>query len=224
MPKRRPSNTKPRCVVVIADVIASRERSPAERRRLQQRLQEQIALLNDNHHDALLSKFAITLGDEFQAVLKTPASIPQIFRDSFFWLNEVRLRWGVGCGTLATDVEEYAIGMDGPAFHQARQALEHAKDENRLGGVFTGFGPPDDDIFNGFARLIWDRYAGLKPKQLETVMLMHALPTQSAIAAQRGVTESAVSDALKSAGWDALQEAERGWEAALGRFDFASQW
>ena len=111
-----------------------------------------------------------------------------------------------------------------PAFHEARQALENSKNGERLGGVFIGFGARHDDILNGFARLIWDRYAGLKPKQLETVMLMHSLPTQSAIAAKRGVTESAVSDALKSAGWDALQEAERGWEAALGEFDFTSQW
>ncbi len=117
-------------IVVIADVVNSRQ--IADRRVFQKRLERSLEHLQKSHSD-LVSPPTVTLGDEFQAVYRRA---DHVFRD-FFMLQRLlyphRLRVAVGVGRLSTRVNKrMSIGMDGPAFHLARQGIIEAKQSGVL--------------------------------------------------------------------------------------------
>ena len=83
---------------------------------------------------ALLSPYTITLGDEFQAVYGRADDLFHDFWSIRYAIFPVRIRFSIGVGTLTTRINPgSAIGMDGPAFHRARQGIEELK---RSGGAF----------------------------------------------------------------------------------------
>jgi hypothetical protein len=108
-------------LALIGDIVDSKQ---LERRgEFQTKL---AALLKSvsTRNPALASPYTITLGDEFQAVYKSPDTL---FADLFSILAEihpVRARFAVGIGPLSTSInKKQALGMDGPAFHRAREAI-----------------------------------------------------------------------------------------------------
>jgi len=125
-------------LAVIGDIISSRE--VEERHALQAALEEAFQALNDPGEsasgppdpsaEALLSPFTLTLGDEFQAVYK---NADRVIRDSLYILEAAhphQVRFSYGVGTMDTDINtDQAIGMDGPAFHRARDGIEALKEE-----------------------------------------------------------------------------------------------
>lgn len=120
--------------VLIGDLVGSRKAQ--DRAALQKRLRSAVRLLNRKRGGVLRSPFTITLGDEFQAVYKDPRTG---FADLFFLLHALapnRVRFALAAGDIATKINRVqAIGMDGPAFHEARGVLERLKAERRLFGV-----------------------------------------------------------------------------------------
>ena len=119
-----------RVVTVIGDLVASKAmpKRAVFQRRLTKVLEQTSAAAS-----ALASPYTITLGDEFQAVYRTADSlfvdIVKIMAD----IHPVRARFAIGVGDLTTRINaERALGMDGPAFHQAREALTALKAEGRL--------------------------------------------------------------------------------------------
>lgn len=121
-----------RYLVLIADIESSKEIKEEQRESLQAKLQEELDLLNQTEH-APVSPYTITLGDEFQAVFKdTGALFVHIFR-ILTVLYPVRARFSLGVGSIATPVNtDQAIGMDGPAFHEAREGMEVMKERGYL--------------------------------------------------------------------------------------------
>ena len=123
-----------RHLVLIGDLVASRK--APDRAALQKRLQSAVKLLNKKRSDQLRSPFTITLGDEFQSVYKDAQTA---FADLFFLLHALapaRIRFALATGDIATKINRtQAIGMDGPAFHEARAILDHLKADRRLFGV-----------------------------------------------------------------------------------------
>ena len=92
---------------------------------------------------ALASPYTVTLGDEFQALYSDPTSIMKDLFTLWGRLAPVKFRLSVGMGELDSDVNpRQALGMDGPAFHLAREGLIALKKHpgNRL-GFFPGTGP-----------------------------------------------------------------------------------
>lgn len=55
----------------------------------------------------------------------------EILRQIQIDLAPIEIVFGVGLGKLSTDIGDYAIGADGPAFHFARAALSQAKSERK---------------------------------------------------------------------------------------------
>src|SRR5262252_6237974 len=105
----------PAYVAVIADMVRSRELPSTQRAVVQKHFQELVTTLNREYGDSLASKFAITLGDEFQGLLTTSTVLPDLI-----WLIEERfsdrkVRVGIGLGTLDTPLQAHAINIDGPA-------------------------------------------------------------------------------------------------------------
>lgn len=121
-----------RFLVLIADIESSKEIKEENRGALQVKLQAELDHLNQTDH-APVSPYTITLGDEFQAVFEdTERLFIDLFRISAV-LHPVKARFSLGVGSVATPVNtEQAIGMDGPAFHEARKGMEMLKKSGYL--------------------------------------------------------------------------------------------
>ncbi len=189
---------------------------PAPQRAVvQEQFGQLIDSLNRLYGEDLRAKFVITLGDEFQAILQSPRIIPHLV-----WTLEERfqarqLRLGFGFGSIYTAIQEYAINVDGPSLHSARFAIEAAKRKDLRGGVFSGFGPVFDPVFNGFARVLYHQRASWPPRQREVARHLHRGEKGTDIAVRMGITKQAVSRYAMLAGWEAYREAEQGWTAVL---------
>jgi hypothetical protein len=114
-------------LAVIADVVASRDLP--DRDAVQQRLQASLSERNaEVRKTPLASPYTLTLGDEFQ-VLATAAR--GLFRDLLQVATElapVRLRFVLALGAIDTPINpDQAIGMDGSAFHRARDGIGRLK-------------------------------------------------------------------------------------------------
>jgi len=121
---------------LIGDLVRSRE--VRDRRDLQGRLERALGQLN-RRRKGLLSPYTITLGDEFQAVYHRADTCFQDFWAIRYSIYPVRVRFSVGLGNLTTRINpRSAIGMDGPAFHLAREGIEALK---RVGGDFRAGEP-----------------------------------------------------------------------------------
>lgn len=206
---------KPLYIGLIADMVGSRRLFARDRPEIQRRFASFVSSLNRSFKKQLTAKFIVTLGDEFQGILNDPTVIPELvwtFEEKF---QERDLRIGFGLGTLTTDVPRYAINLDGPALHHARESIELAKHENWLGGVFTGFGEEDTVVLNGLARLLQFQRQRLKPQQHRVLSLLRKGSTQAAIANSLKITPQAVSDYQRRAGWDAYQQGEKALLAIL---------
>ena len=116
-------------VAVIGDIKRSRELE--QREAVQSRLQRACVELNRREDlEGLLSPFTVTLGDEFQALFGSFRAVWRaIFAIEAAMGDGVEIRFGIGVGAMDTAINrEAAIGMDGPAFHRARHAIEQLKE------------------------------------------------------------------------------------------------
>lgn len=200
---------------MIADMVASRSLSPYQRSSVQEEFTELIERLNELYRKHLRAKFVITLGDEFQGLLQNPEIIPDLIwtLEQLFTARELRL--GFGFGDIYTSVKDYAINVDGPAFHSARSSLEAAKKRKLKGGVFTGFGPTLDPALNGLARVLHHQRDTWPTRQRQVVKRLHDKRKGTDIAQELGITKQAVSRYASLAGWEAYIEAEQGWSTLL---------
>ena len=210
------------CIALIADMVKSRELLRAERADVQLSFSEFIDELNRRYRHAILARFVITLGDEFQGLLSEARILPDVLWDIHYKFQMRSLRVGVGYGLIDTSIGRNAINIDGPALHHARNAIDFAKKEKLLGGVFSGFGEDYDSAFNGFARLLQHHRSRLKRQQRRVVELLRQSLTQTAIARELGVSRQAVSLYARAAGWEAYREGENGWRALLSQISTGS--
>lgn len=204
----------PRYIAVIADMVRSRDLPPARRRLLQKRFSRLIDNLNQHHRKTLASKFIITLGDEFQGVLNSAGSIPDLIWHLEQDFPERELRVGIGFGTLDTPLQKYAINMDGPVLHLARAAIDYAKKTKTLGGIFRGFGELDD-ILNGLSGLLWFQRSRWTPAQRNIAGLLRKGMSQTQVAKKLRVSKQVVSRQVLAAGCFQYIAAENAWRMIL---------
>ncbi len=217
---------------VIADVVQSRS--------LSDRLgfQRELLALVERSGDFLapgevVSRFVVTAGDELQGLLRTPAPAYDFLVALENALGRGRFRMGVGFGTLTTDLVPVCLGMDGPAFHRARAALEEARRTGhtlvyRIGTVPDPLTPtPLDDLLTSYAALLERVRLSWTPRQWDQVKLLAARGDQSSVARTLGVSRAAVNKALKTAGWRTYEKARRDLAAYLaastGHLDAATE-
>lgn len=212
-----------RATAFIGDLSGSRDLARDRRGEVQEQLTRLLEELNADLGDALLSRFTVTLGDEFQGLLCRPAVIAEVEWRLRRELPAVRLWTGVGFGQLDTPLQERAIGMDGPAFHRAREAVERARGEGIHGGVFIGFGA-DDPVLTGLARLLEHHRRSFTAPQVEAVDRVRSGRRQSEVAQELDVSPQAISKRLKAAGWDAYRTGEEALRNLLDRYDTSDEW
>lgn len=112
-------------IALIGDLINSKDYQ--NRNEVQNLLRNKIDLLNKKFKKYLKSPITITLGDEFQCLVKDLETCFLIIDELSLYLslNGVELRFGIGVGTISTEIDEnISIGADGPAYWNARKAIE----------------------------------------------------------------------------------------------------
>ncbi len=174
---------------IIGDIRRSRQLP--RRGAVQKRFAGAIATINREFKKEIASTFLITLGDEFQGLLLSPAASYRLVRRFQELMNPVPFSFGVGVGSLSTPLEKQAVGMDGEAFHRARAALEKAKKSKRE--ILCSFDSPTLDLVNALIGLLEDRWRRLTRRQKEIRRLLLELDGQDAVARRLRISQPAVS-------------------------------
>ncbi|MBI9108763.1 MAG: hypothetical protein JEZ04_18620 [Spirochaetales bacterium] len=112
-------------IALIADIVQSKE--IPEREQFQKKISSILSSLN-NESTGVISPYTITLGDEFQAVYENADNLIKDIIHIICKLYPVRIRFSIGINVLTTELnDKSALGMDGPAFHIARDGIEILK-------------------------------------------------------------------------------------------------
>jgi len=192
----------PRAEFVAVKMDMRSSRRIRDREQAQERFLQVMDALNREFAASIQARFIVTHGDEAQGMLR-PETAPDALaamERAIEGVFPVRLRFGIGMGTLSTPLQPAAIGMDGEAWHAASRALSLAR-SRRKHVVFSGFGEQTDEQLCALANLLLHLRNGWSPEQRRAIELVDAGMMQSAAAAALGVSESAISQRLTSAGW-----------------------
>ena len=135
-------------LALIADVIDSK--MVQERFDLQKQVEKTLQKMNELFGDYLVSRFTLTLGDEFQALLEVDAPVFQIIDTLRLELNPTQLRFGIGLGEIVTAIDPLqSVGADGPAYWNARAAINFVHQKNDYGNtqIYFSSGKENQDFF-----------------------------------------------------------------------------
>jgi len=182
-------------IVLIGDVVSSKK--IADRLAFQNRLAAALKRLSDSNPNAA-SPYTITLGDEFQAVLHRADTM---FHEIFSLLGEVhpeKIRFAVGIGDIDTPINpRSAIGMDGPAFHNARDAMEELERSSRLFGI-AGLQGSCAEVTVHTLDLLFRIIGKWKKNRLRTLTMLIEGTAVSEISGKLGITEQAVYKTIRT--------------------------
>ncbi len=173
--------------------------------------------INTQYKDAVLSRFLITLGDEFQGILRHPEVVPDIVQDLREEFPNTMFRIAVSKGSLSTPLKPVALGTDGPAWHSARALLEDWLKAKRDGVGFVGF-REDDAVLNALGALLTYHWSHLERSQREILTsLRHATESRKEVAEDIGISPQSLSNRAQSAGWREYSQGLGAWRAVLAR-------
>lgn len=116
-------------LTMVCDIKKSREIE--NRQELQYKIIDMLKEANKKYKELIVSSFLITLGDEWQGLLKYPSPYESIIEFFNNKLEDVEFYCGIGIGDISIHDFELTVNqLDGPSFHKARKALSIAKDLN----------------------------------------------------------------------------------------------
>lgn len=203
---------------LIGDVVGSR-RSP-DRGALHAGLT--AALAQANTAVPALLPLRITLGDEFQgAYADVPTAIAAMLRLRLSLQDGIDTRYGLGYGPVQLLSPDGQV-QDGPGWWSARAAIEaaagrrgrgtavraHFRDDADPGTPYVdAAGAPLSGLVNASLRSLDELLAALSDLDVRLIRGTLAGRTQAQLAADEGVTQSAVSQRLARHGAWALVEA-----------------
>ena len=116
-------------IAIIGDLIKSK--GIKDRDLVQSKLRNILEIVNRNYASMIASDFTITLGDEFQGVLKQGPMILEMLDRIKFEMKPVEIRFGIGMGEISTKIfRDNSLGADGSAYWNAREAINALKKNN----------------------------------------------------------------------------------------------
>lgn len=210
----------PLYVALIGDLVHSRAMAAEARGRVQRALEaafEAVSRSGSGRAPGVAAELLLTLGDEFQGLFEASAAGAEALALALeAALGAVAgeaegpggapVRFGLGVGALTTERKARALGMDGPCFHRAREALEAARrsgDACRL----LHRGAPHEAVWSLLATAWLEAMAGWTDAQREAAALAREGLSGKAIAGRLGVTPGAVSQRLKAARYAFVERA-----------------
>jgi len=177
-------------LAVIADLVKSR--SVTDREQVQATLRDTISDIN-RRNGGIASPYTLTLGDELQALLGDGR---RAFDDAVTIqaaVHPVMVRFSLAVGTLTTAVNPaQALGMDGPAFHRARDGIETLKSDNTSLFYVSGLQPDTAALSNASLSLISHDFSKWHGRRFQILAdLQRDIPVPD-IARRLGVSEQAI--------------------------------
>lgn len=203
---------------MIGDLINSKKLPAEDRAAIQERLKALLNGVNENFSSFLVSPFLMTLGDEFQGVLT--AAKPALEIIDFLGQNllefPIQIRYGIGIGELSTNINrEQALGDDGPAYHYARQGIEHLKKDGWAGFPVSIQTENDDcGLLHGYCQLLNEMAETWSASQRNCILNMEIMKEQLLVAHQLNISPSSVSRSLQRGHYTVYCESKE----ALGQY------
>lgn len=190
-------------IVLIADIVSSKKIN--DRNRFQKNLKAELNKIN-RESASILSPMTITLGDEFQCVYSDAGEIFQHVWGILFACYPERIRFSYGIGTITTAInKKQAIGMDGPAFYDARDGLTALKQKNYLFNLMYRDGNSElvNLIRNTFYLMSYN-VAGWKKNRIKIMSMLSSETPVKLIADKLMISEQAVYKNITSGGLQAI--------------------
>jgi hypothetical protein len=179
-------------IAVIGDLIDSKKIK--NRFEFQMRFSKNLEAVNQWRAE---SPYTLTLGDEFQA-LYTDAK--GLFYDLFHireCIYPVRCRFSIGIGEITTAINsKQAIGMDGPAFHQARESINHLKKTGRLLSI-VGLPDKKNNLFHPAINILWESTANWNHNRLKILRMEHDQDWHEPDNYDLGISERAINKNIR---------------------------
>lgn len=161
-------------LVLIGDIEGSQSVQDRDREALQEQLSGKLQLINKEYNEGIVSPYTITLGDEFQAVFDRADTVFVQLLKIMAAIHPVGVRFSLAIGSIDTSINtEQAIGMDGPAFHQARGGIEMLKESGYMINIkFEGENSPELKIINNSLQLLSGQMRGWNKRR---VIILHMI-------------------------------------------------
>lgn len=215
-------------LALIGDLVASRDNP--NRADVQRELQALLLGLSKRLGTKVLAApFALTAGDEVQALFRAPERAVEALQELTDRLALAPLVqpivFGLGFGALSTALPARAASaplLDGPCFHQARAALERAQ-KARGWVACDGFGEPADRVLDALFALQHALRSGWTAKQRLYALEARRLGSQKEVAEAQGVNPSVVSESLKAASFEAILLGEEALRLLLANVAMRAQ-
>jgi len=191
-------------IVIIGDIINSRK--IADRKVTQKKLIASLETINDKYD--LAAEFIISLGDEFQGLLRTRENVMQIISDLESLMDPISIRFGIGIGSIDTEINfKNSLQVDGTAYQRARKMVESLKEKNQKNKqnqsnvmIESGDEVEIDELLNSILSLctaIKSKWTVAQKKTIYTHLSNNQ--NQYETAKLRGLEQSTISRQLKSA-------------------------
>lgn len=185
--------------IVMADIIES-QKQPSKQ--LMRDFQGVVKSINFKYKKHLLSPLTITLGDEFQGVLRSYDSalrlILEMEEDIMKQGGKFKLRYVLNYGDIETKLNhEIAYGMMGRGLTKSREALAELKNTDVRFLVILD-SKTDADIMNKLFRLYDSVVSEWRGKDLDYVRLFLDNKTYQEVAQELGVNLTSAWRRLRS--------------------------
>jgi len=209
-------------VVIVGDVVKSRK--IRDRLDYWEKLKIVADEINRNYRDVFYAPIVILKGDEISAVLKDPSSTYTIireFQESFLPYN-MRFVAVYGFIDVALETKNASL-MDGPAFWKANKYLEEIKKKKKYVVINMG-NETIDALITAVANLVAYIKNTWTSRELEIIRLYEKCRNQKKVAEKYGISQQAVSDALKRAYWQIVRDSEDTILKILEKYEKIGGW
>lgn len=211
-------------IAMIGDIRDSKKIEV--RKEIQIKLKKVLDEINQKYKKEIMSKFIITLGDEFQGLLLSGKELLNIIEEIKINLYPVELRFGIGIGKITTDIDtEMALGADGPGYYKARESIEIMKENEKKNRTVISdihLEKERDDqnqvlLINTVFELIKAIEQKWTERQREIIWdMLQYQDGQQKTAQRMGITQSAVHKALVKGNYYVYEKALKNVEHILG--------
>lgn len=193
-------------LAAIGDLIGSRDMN--DRSSVQGRVHKAIDQVNEELAGSLAAPIKLTGGDEWKVLLGAPPLVADVIDRISDALHPAQARWGIGWGKLATPLSRDVGTLDGPCFHNAREAIEQAAKERAWVRV-EGFSPLHDEVLSALFGTLGALRASWTEHQVNYIRAARGR-TQEEAAQELGISRAGIAKGLGRASYT---EYRRGLEA-----------
>lgn len=117
-------------IAIVGDIKESKKLE--DRKKIQLKIYNVLNQINQMFSADISARFIITLGDEFQGLLKEYGHLLDIIKFIQREMYPVKMRFGIGIGEISTVIfHEAALGADGPAYYAARSMIEELREQEK---------------------------------------------------------------------------------------------